>query len=68
MTSFDDRETALKALHRMVVYVRNEASRLRVADVALLLGYAEDAIMLRDCERGEEPVHDARPRTPGVQH
>ena len=68
MNDFDDSETALKALHRMVVYVRNEAARLRVADAALLLGYAEDAIMLRDRERSEEPAHDNQRRGPVVQH
>ena len=68
MARFDDREDALKALHRMIVYVRDEATRLRIADAALLLEYAEDAVVLRDRARSDDPLRDERPRGPLVQH
>ncbi len=35
----------VKVLHRMIIYMRDEAIRLRVADVAFLLEQAEDAVV-----------------------
>lgn len=35
----------VKVLHRMIIYIRDEAIRLRVADVAFLLEQAEDAVV-----------------------
>lgn len=35
----------VKVLHRMITYVRDEAVRLRIMDVAVLLEHAEDAVL-----------------------
>lgn len=35
----------VKVLHRMIIYIRDEALRLNVADVAFLLNQAEDAVV-----------------------
>lgn len=37
-------EVSAEVLHRMIRYVRAEARRLQVMDVALLLEHAEDAV------------------------
>ena len=68
MASFEDREEAVRALRRMIVYVRDEAMRLRIADVALLLGYAEDAVVTRPATRSEDFAHDGSPSVPIVHH
>ena len=39
--SYDD---DVKILHRMIAYLRDEAERLRIVDVARLMEQAEDAI------------------------
>ena len=39
--SYDDE---IKILHRMIAYLRDEAERLRIVDVARLMEQAEDAI------------------------
>ena len=39
-----DREGGIAMLHRMITYVREEALRLKVMDVAVLLEHAEDAV------------------------
>ncbi len=44
MTECESREGSIEMLHRMIIYVREEALRLRVMDVALLLDHAEDAV------------------------
>lgn len=44
MTEYERREASIEVLHRMIIYVREEALRLRVMDVALLLDHAEDAV------------------------
>ncbi len=44
MTEYERREVSIEVLHRMIIYVREEALRLRVMDVALLLDHAEDAV------------------------
>ena len=44
MTERQNREGSIEMLHRMIIYVREEALRLRVMDVALLLEHAEDAM------------------------
>ena len=44
MTECEFREVSIQTLHRMIIYVREEAIRLRVMDVALLLEHAEDAV------------------------
>ena len=44
VTEHERREASIAMLHRMIVYVREEAHRLRVMDVALLLEHAEDAV------------------------
>lgn len=67
MARIEDRDDALKALARMIVYARNEATRLQVSDAALLLEYAEDAVVLRDRSRdGGTP--DEPPPSPVVHH
>ena len=38
------REASIETLQRMIIYVREEALRLRVMDVALLLEHAEDVV------------------------
>lgn len=35
----------VKVLHRMITYVRDEAVRLQIMDVAVLLEHAEDAVL-----------------------
>lgn len=40
----EHREVSIEALHRMITYVRQEAVRLRVMDVAVLLEHAEDVV------------------------
>lgn len=44
VTEDESREVSIEMLHRMITYVRLEALRLRVMDVALLLEHAEDAV------------------------
>lgn len=42
----DDRDDeGVRVLHRMIAYVRDEALRLHIPDVALLLDHAEDAVV-----------------------
>ncbi|RYB05646.1 hypothetical protein [Lichenibacterium ramalinae] len=44
--SGDDRDDeGVRVLHRMIAYVRDEAMRLHILDVALLLDHAEDAML-----------------------
>jgi hypothetical protein len=44
--SGDDRDDeGVRVLHRMIAYVRDEALRLHIPDVALLLDHAEDAVL-----------------------
>lgn len=45
MTEHRHRGSSIEALHRMIIYVREEALRLRLMEVALLLEHAEDAVM-----------------------
>ena len=40
----EDYDENLKALRRLIAYIRDEAARLRIVDVALLLERAEDAV------------------------
>ena len=44
MKKREDYEENLKALQRLIAYIRDEAARLRIVDVALLLERAEDAV------------------------
>lgn len=44
MTEQERHAAAIAKLHRMIVYVREEAARLRVMDVALLLDRAEETM------------------------
>ena len=44
VTERENREGSIEMLHRMIIYVREEALRLRVMDVALLLEHAENAM------------------------
>ena len=41
----DGNAEGVKVLYRMITYVRDEAVRLRIMDVALLLEHAEDAVL-----------------------
>jgi len=40
----EDYDENLRALRRLIAYIRDEAARLRLVDVALLLERAEDAV------------------------
>jgi len=40
----EDYDENLRALRRLIAYIRDEAARLRIVDVALLLERAEDAV------------------------
>jgi len=40
----EDDEENVRALRRLIAYIRGEAARLRIADVALLLERAENAL------------------------
>lgn len=44
VTEDEIREVGIEILHRMITYVREEALRLGVMDVAILLEHAEDAV------------------------
>ena len=44
VTEDQHRQSSIETLHRMIIYVRAEALRLRVMDVVLLLEHAEDAV------------------------
>ena len=44
MNKREDHEQNVKALRRLIAYIRDEAARLRIADVVLLLERAEDAV------------------------
>ncbi len=44
MSKRDDDDESIKALQRMIAYIREEALRLRIGDVAHLLERAEDAV------------------------
>jgi hypothetical protein len=44
VTEVERREASIEALHRMITYLREEAVRLRVMDVAVLLEHAEDVV------------------------
>ena len=44
MTERERDGASIEVLHRMVAYIREEALRLRVMDVALLLEHAEKAV------------------------
>ncbi len=63
MTEGEHNDEAVKVLHRMIAYVRDEATRLHIADVAILLEHAEDALAafaapaLADC-RDSAPRRD----------
>lgn len=48
VTEHRHRESSIETLHRMIIYVREEALRLRVMEVALLLEHAEDAVTAFD--------------------
>lgn len=41
----DHNDEGVKVLHRMIAYVREEALRLNIMDVVLLLEHAQDAIV-----------------------
>lgn len=45
MTEDDHNDEGVKVLHRMIAYVREEALRLNIMDVVLLLEHAQDAIV-----------------------
>ena len=45
VSKLEDYDNSVKALHRMIAYIRDEAMRLRIADVAILLERAEDAVI-----------------------
>ena len=43
MTEHEPHRDSVKMLHRMIAYIRDEAVRLRIMDVAVLLEHAEKA-------------------------
>ena len=45
MIDEEHHDAAIEVLHRMIAYIRAEALRLDVMDVALLLEHAGDAVM-----------------------
>ncbi len=45
MTQDDHNDEGVKVLHRMIAYVREEALRLNIMDVVLLLEHAQDAVV-----------------------
>ena len=45
MTQDDHNDEGVKVLHRMIAYVREEALRLNIMDVVMLLEHAQDAIV-----------------------
>ncbi len=45
MSAVERDDEGVRVLHRMIAYVREEALRLRIPDVALLLDHAEDAVV-----------------------
>ena len=45
MAESGERVEGIKALYRMIAYIRDEAVRLRIMDVALLLEHAEEAVL-----------------------
>ena len=45
MVDEEHHDVSIEVLHRMIAYIRAEALRLDVMDVALLLEHAEDAVM-----------------------
>lgn len=45
MSDDDRNEQGVKVLHRMLAYMRDEAVRLRVSEVAFLLEQAENAVV-----------------------
>lgn len=45
MTEDDHNDEGVKVLHRMIAYVREEALRLNIMDVVLLLEHAQDAVV-----------------------
>ena len=45
MSGDDRNDQGVRMLHRMIAYVRDEALRLHILDVALLLDHAEDAVV-----------------------
>lgn len=66
--SGDDRDDeGVRMLHRMIAYVRDEALRLHILDVALLLDHAEDAVVafaptvLADRAGATDPRDEAAP-------
>lgn len=62
MTEFDHNIDGVKVLYRMIAYVRDEALRLRIMDVAILLEHAEDAVVaftpIRLAEQGNANLRD----------
>ena len=47
-----EREDAVRTLNRMLAYIRDEALRLRILDVAILLEHAQAAVTTFVPERG----------------
>lgn len=66
VTEVERREASIEMLHRMITYLREEAVRLRVMDVAVLLEHAEEVVTvfapaaLNGRCRGPAPLDAAR--------
>lgn len=60
---------SIAVLHRMIAYIREEALRLRVMDVAVLLEHAEEAVTaFSPATLGARPSRVAPPDAGRVEH